>query len=477
MTEAVTMKKAVFWTAIAKYSTAVLGLFFGMLLSRILTPTQYGTVAVISVFVVFFQLFADMGFGVSVIQNQELTDNQINDIFSWTVYIGFFLQLLFVGILFPISQFYNDTIYIPLGSILSFALLFNSINAIPNAMMLKGKRFKAIAVRSFVACLVTSIITLIMALKGFGVYALVLSSVLSAVIVFVWNKASVNLKFTFRPKIASIRRIWGYSIYQFLAQMLNYFNRNLDTMIIGKFYTQAELGQYNKSYNLMMMPIAYIPGVVGPALHPILAEHQNDPLYIYQSYLRILKILSLIGCFLSAVLFYTADELVIILFGNQWYPACLPFKILALSVWAQLATNTFGPIYLSIGNTKLLFRSVICSCCIIITGIISGCIAGSIFTVAMGVSIAYVVNYFVSYFILSKFAFGRSFWLFLKTFRHEFLIFCILVCVALIPINFNNIYVLFIVKIFIMLLVYATLLYMFKEHKLLLSLLRRKKIF
>ena len=471
--EDVSIKKAVAWTAIAKYTTAALQLVFAAILSRLLTPEQYGTVAVINVFVVFFHLFCDMGFGTAVIQDKSLTEKQTNDIFSWTFFLGIGLQFFFIGASFPISKVYEDTIYIPLGCILSFSLFFSALNMIPNAVMLKQKRFKTITIRTVVSHIVTSLITIYLAIKGFGVYALVLQNLLSNLMIFAWNELTVRLRFTFKPDFSVIKRIWGYSIYQFLALLLNYFNRNLDNLLIGKFYSKADLGQYNKSYSLMHMPIAYIPGVVGPALHPILSEHQNDPKYIYKAYLRILKILSLIGCFVSVFLFYAGEELVILLFGEQWHPAVLPFKILALSVWFQLATNTIGPIYQSIGNTKLLFKSVAASCVIIVSSIITGCILGSIVHVAACVSGAYFLNYFVSYFIMVKFGFHESMKEFLKTFYHEIIFFFVLMAVTLIPIGFDNLLVSFIIKSSIIVFVYFIMLVVTKQHKLFLNLVQR----
>ena len=468
------MKKAVAWTAAAKYTTAALQLVFAAILSRILTPEEYGTVAVIHVFVVFFNLFCDMGFGSAVIQDRELTDKQTNDIFSWTVYIGLTLQVLFIGASFLIAKFYNDTIYISLGIILSFSLLLNALNMIPNASMLKQKRFKSITFRAITGNVTASLLTILLAFKGWGVYALVLQSVFSILIIFIWNEVSVKLKVVLKPDIASIKRIWGYSIYQFLSQLFNYFNRNLDQLLIGKFFSRAELGQYNKSYHLMHLPISYIPGVVGPALHPLLAEHQNNPDYIYCSYRRILKILLLIGCFISVWLYYAGEEIVLIIFGNQWHAAVIPFRILALSVWAQLLTNTIAPIYQSIGNTKLMFKSTILTTILIVTSIIIGCIMGSIVTVATCVSVAYFLNFFLTFYIIIHYGFHNNFFKFLNNFVYEVFFFIILMSITMIPINITSLMVSFIIKTLLMGVVYVALICVTGQYKLLVSLIKKK---
>lgn len=465
------MKKAVAWTAAAKYTTAVLQLVFAAILSRILTPEQYGTVAVITVFVVFFQLFCDMGFGTAVIQDKELTPKQTNDIFSWTLYLGLALQLMFIGASFPISKFYDDPIYIPLGLILSFSLLLNALNMIPNAVMLKQKRFKTITIRTVVSNVLTSLFTVYLAFKGLGVYALVLHTLLSSLIIFVWNEVTVKLRPNMKPDFSVIKRIWGYSVYQFLAQLLNYFNRNLDQLLIGKFFSRADLGQYNKSYHLMQMPISYIPGVVGPAMHPILSEHQNDPHFIYTAYMKIVKLLSLLGCFISVYLYYTGGEIVILLFGHQWYSAILPFKILALSIWFQILINTVGPIYLSLGNTKLMFLSTLICSIMILSFIILGSVMGSIVMVAACVSFAYFLNFFLGYYIMIKHALHDNYAKFLFSFRHEIVIFAILMALTFIPLNIENIVILFFAKSLMITICYIGILVLTKQYKPLLALL------
>lgn len=470
----VSMKKAVAWTAAAKYTTAALQLVFAAILSRLLTPEQFGTVAVIHVFVVFFQLFCDMGFGTAVIQDKELTEKQTNDIFSWMVYLGFALQILFIGASIPISRFYEDTIYIPLGIILSFSILLSTFNMIPNAIMLKRKQFKSITFRTIVSSVVASLLTIFLAFRGWGVYALVLQSLFTTLIVFIWNEITVRLKFYIKPEFSSIKRIWGYSLYQFLSQLLNYFNRNLDQLLIGKYFSKADLGQYNKSYHLMQLPLSYIPGVVGPALHPILSEHQNDKKYIFNANLRMVKVLSLMGCFISVWLYYNAEELVILLFGNQWYEAVLPFKILSLSVWFQMTINTVGPIYQSLGNTKLMFKSTVICSAMILAFIIAGCFLGSIIYVAICVSVAYFLNYLLGYYILTKYAFQESFWNFLSNFWQEVVIFVILMGVTFIPFHIESMIASFIVKSIIVGTLYAALLFVMGQHKHLLSLLPKR---
>ena len=470
----ISIKQAAILNASAKYLTVILQIIYMGILSRILTPEQFGIVAVIHVFIVFFQLFADMGFGIAVVQNKSLTDEEINHIFTFTVYLGIALMLLFWGASFIIAAVYDDKIYIPLGSMLSFSLLFNALNMIPNSVMLKNKKFVAIAIRTVVIALISYSITIILAFAGLGVYALATNAIVMALGFFLWNEFSVKLKFRWRIEIVTLKKVWSYSLFQFGAQTLNYFNRNLDNLLIGKFFTKADLGYYNKSYTLAGYPVTYLPGVITPVLHPILSEHQDDKEYIYNSYIRLLRFLSLLGCFGAAFCFFASEELILIAFGQQWEASIVPFKILSISLWMQILTNTMAPIYQSIGNTKLLFKSTILTTLLIVSSIIVGVFMGSIVTVSVCVSVAYILNFFISFMVLIVGGFRKSFLRFGVNFLYELMFFIILLlCAVFWPFSFSSIFISFIVKLISFGFIYLVMLLATKQHKVLISIFKR----
>lgn len=469
------IKKATVLNAFAKYSTVIMQLVYTAILSRILTPDEYGIVAIINVFIIFFQLFADMGLGTAVIQNKNLSKEEINDIFTYSIYMGILLLVLFSLFSIPLSSVYNNRIYIPLGMELSFSLMFNSFNMIPNAVLLKNKNFYAIALRTIVVSIVSFSATIIFAIQGFGVYALAANSVISAFLIFIWNEATSKLRFNFHPRMNSLKKIWNYSMFQFGAQVLNYFNRNLDNLLIGKFFSAADLGQYNKAYTLTRYPITYLPGVITPVLHPFLSEHQDNPTYIYDKYMKLLKPLSLLGCFGAAFCYFAGEEIILIAFGKQWGAAVLPFKILSLSLWMQILTNTVGPIYQSLGNTRLMFKSTVINTIIIVSAILVGTLGNSIDIVSTTVSTAYIINFFVSFYILITQVFKHRFSLFLCNFTSEVFMFGGFMVATLIwPFNIHNHIVSLIVKLVAFGAIYMILLIITKQYKSFLAIIRKK---
>lgn len=468
-----TLKKAITLSAIGKYSTVILQLVATGILSRILTPNEYGTIAIILVFVVFFQLFADMGFGSAIIQDKNLTEEEVNHIYSITFYLGLLLMVSFIILAYPISLIYNDFIYINIGILLSFSLLFSAFNIVPNAITLKKKMFLKVALRTIVVSLISFVVAILSAFNGFGVYALVFQSIANSIGIFLWNRFNVPLKIYFKPDFKVLKKIWVYSMFQFGSQAVNYLNRNLDNLLIGKFFNKSELGQYNKAYTLMQYPISFLPGIITPVLHPILSEYQNNRDFIYTKYLSMLKVLSLLGIFGSVFSFFAGEEIILIVFGNQWYFSITPFKFLSLSLWMQIMTNTVGAIYQSLGQTKLMFFSTVITTIIISGLIIIGVLLNSIDYVALLVSVGYIISFFITFYLLVKNGFSKKFNSFLGNFIKDFLIFTLMILLALFwPLSINNIYISILAKFSVMSLSYLLLLILTGQYKIFIAFLK-----
>lgn len=411
---------------IGKYLNVFIGLIFSAVLARILTPQEFGTVAVVTVFTSFFSLLANMGIGPAIIHNKNLDDEDISHIYSFTVWAGLAISLLFALFSLPLSWFYGDSKYIPIGCLLSFSLFFSTMNIVPNAILLKQLRFRLVNIRAIVVHIAASSIAVLLALKGASYFAIVVNSILSAFFVFLWNYITVRPKFVLRIQKARILQIREYSTYQFAFSFINYFSRNLDNILIGKTLGDVSLGYYNKSYHMMMFPLQYLTHAISPVLHPILSKHQDDRKYIYEQYMKVVKVLSLLGIFISAFFFFAADEIILIMFGDQWQNSIQSFRFLSLSIWAQMITSSTGSIFQSIGNTKLLFKSGLLTAIIIVSSILIGVAMSSINAVAVCVTIGYNITFVVTFFMLVQYGFGNSVMLFLKDRISE--IIAILIC-------------------------------------------------
>lgn len=471
----VSVKKAALINAASKYSIVILNLLFTAVLARILTPEDYGVVVVAFVFTSFFQIIADLGLGSAVIQNKELTQDDVNNIFSFTFRLAVILSLGFSLLSIPMALFYQNPVYVPIGLLLAVSLVFNTLNIIPNAILMKEKKFVLIGVRTFVVAVSGSIFAIVLAIVGLKYYALVLQSIFVAVITFIWNYASTKPKFIRKYDKSSIQKVRKFSSFQFGFNIINYFARNADNLLITKFMGEATLGYYDKAYKLMLYPVQNLTHVITPVLHPILSDYQHDKLYIYEKYMKVVKVLSLLGIWISAICFIAADEIILIMFGELWREAIPAFRILSLSIWAQMITSSTGAVFQSLGNTKIMFQAGTISAIITVTCILCGLATGKLAYLSVFVAIGFNCSFIVNFLVLIRKGFKFNFWGFIKKFIPDIFISIIMVLtIILYSINISNIFIALIVKITIITCVYVLSLLLTKQYKIFIELTTRR---
>lgn len=474
----ISIKKAALINFIAKYSNILIQLLVNCILARILTPDDYGIVAVITVFISFFTMIADMGIGPAIIQNKELSNRDVSEIFTFTILTGVIISIIFALFSYPLSKIYDNNVYIYLGMILSISILFNILNIVPNSLLLKEKKFKTLGVRTIIINFLCGMITIALALAGAKYYSLVINSVLVGFFTFSINCYGSNLKIKF--SFSSIKKIKQFSSYQFLFNFINYFSRNLDNLLIGKFMGQVPLGYYDKAYKLMLYPVSNLTFVITPVLHPILSDYQNDKNIIYEKYLKVVKLLALLGAFISVYCFFSADEIIRIMFGNQWGASVASFKILSISICVQMVLSSSGTIFQATNETKKMFYAGLLGAGANILMIIIGVLKGKIEYVAIGVVIAYMLNFITCYYLLIKKVFNRKLIEFMMEFKSTILI--LVICslfMVIFKININNCMISAAYKFVICGSGYVLSLYLTKEINMFLSILgldKKRKI-
>lgn len=405
------------YTAITRYSGIIISIGIGAVLARILTPEEFGVVALVTVFISFFNILSNVGIGPAIIQNKELTEKDVQSIFLFSILLGFVLALLFYLSSTVIASFYDNMELIHLVRLLSLTVLFSAFKIVPNALLLKKLKFKQVGVATIIVQMLSGIAAIIFAYKGFSYYALVYKSIFDGFftfLIFYWL-SPIKLKFEFQK--SSINKIMRFSTFQFFFNFINYFSRNTDNLLIGKFISPIALGFYDKSYQLMMMPVQNLTHVITPVLHPVLSAFQNDKNKIHIAYIKVVKLLATIGFPLSVFLYFSAHEIISILYGSQWEQSVPIFKILALTVGIQMVLSSSGAIFQAVNRTDLLFYSGSLSAIFMVSGICYGIFVGkSLETVGYGLIGAFIINFFQGFYMLIKIALDSSFLQFLKIF-------------------------------------------------------------
>ena len=403
------MRAAALFQFGSKYISMGAQVVITMVLARLIAPEDFGLVAIVSVFTGLFALLSDMGVGVAIVQYRDLTEEDYGALFGFSALLAVGLAAAYCAASPLVATFYGDARLIPLCCAASPQLLFSTLNMVPSGLMLKERRFDAIGIRLISATVVSGAVAIGLAFAGVGCFALVVQSGLSAFIVLAWNLAARGVsRVSFRFKVP-LKRIFSYSAYQFGFSLINYFSRNLDNMLIGRFMGSAQLGYYDKAYKLTGYPLSAFSSVIGSIIQPYMAEHQDEPDAIFNCFMKVEKLLSLVGAAVAAVFLCAPSEIIQVFYGPGWESAIPVFAVLGVSVYFQMMGNPSGAFFQSLGRTDYMFRVGLVNTCITIVGLCVGLIGGSILTVAYGIAAAYCLHMFsIAYFLIHR-GFSRSY--------------------------------------------------------------------
>ena len=268
--------------------------------------------------------------------------------------------------------------------------------------------------------------------------------------------------------------IWGYTFYQFAFNFVNYFSRNLDNLLSGYCFGDVALGYYDKAYKLMRYPVDNLTNVISPSMQPILSDHQNDVKYVEMQYNKLAKLLSVIAVYISAVCFFASREVVLIFFGSQWEGSVTCFHYLSAALFFQIVGGISGSIFQSVNRTKEMFWAGIIGSIITVVGILVGVGFGNIEMLALCYSIGFGVNFIKSQFFLAHFCFEDSFWNLTKIYIPDAIIFVALyLALSFVP-TLDNLLLSLVVKVTVASVVYAVMLKITKESRVLALILPEK---
>lgn len=377
------------WSASSRLYGQGLQFVVGIALARLLVPKDFGLLASVYVISGFAVMFFELGLGSALIHRRNPTEQEKSTVF-WVNTIG---GVLFAGLLAAaghlVADFYREPELVWLTPLqaLSFTLSFGVVH---NATLQRDLRFKAIAGIEIVAATVGQATTLTAALLGAGPYSLVAGPLVSSLLVSVFSVTVVRWRPRHFISIAALRQLWKFSGGLLGFNIVNYWGRNADNLVVGRFLGASPLGFYSKAYNLMLLPIQQVTGALARVMFPALSAIQNDPPRVRSAYLRTLNVINAatVPCLLG--LAATADSVIPLLWGPRWTATVPILQILCLAGIPQCLTASLGWIYQSQGQTGLMFRMGLVGALVGVTAIVVGLHWGVV-GVAWGVLFRYWV--------------------------------------------------------------------------------------
>lgn len=432
------IRRGILYTTLFKYLNYFLQLLVSTVLARILTPEEYGIVAIINVFVLFFLMLSAFGLGESIVQNQELSEFDLSSLF----YISIILAILFSSLFFFsasfIASFYNNDEYINITRLLSLALFFHTLNTVPSHSLRKAQKFRTIGLINLSIIIFSGITTIILALNNFSYYALVVKSILDAFLEMLLSFFFIRIKLFKGISFKAFSNVFKFAVYQLLFNFLSFISRTFDILIIGKYLGAVSLGYYERSTRLFST-VTSLSQVISPVLHPVMSAYQNDKELLYKILRKVSKTITIIAMPLSFFLYFASSEVILILYGNQWGKTVPVFEYMALMVWIYLLLTTNVSFFQTLGKTNFLFIYGIIYFLLLSSAVFIGVfIYKDFITVALFILLANLIVLLFSYFILVKNLFKKNLIEFLREFSSPIIISLVIICLNILLDNFVN---------------------------------------
>lgn len=360
------------WSGISQLTRLLLHFIVVAILARLLTPNDFGLLAMTVVFTGFVMVFCDFGLTAALIQHKKLTEEHLSSSFWINMLTGFILTLLLIFLAPIIANFYNESRLTLIVSALSLTFFISSFGIVQTALFTRKLDFKSLAIVEISAVLISGVIAVTLAFSGFGVWSLVWQQLISVFVkvIFLWKLSGWRPKFLFRWQ--RFKELLSFSLNLTGFSFINYFNRNFDDLLIGKLFGSISLGFYNLAYQLLLFPLNNISQIIGRVMFPSLSVIQNDKDKVRRSYIKATRYIAVITFPLMIGLLVITPQFIRVIFGLQWERSIFLVQIFALTGLIQSIGTTVGWIYQSQGRTDTMFRWGIFSSIIIITAFILG---------------------------------------------------------------------------------------------------------
>ncbi len=344
------------WTFFETFSIQAFGFVQGIVLARLLMPSDYGLIAMTSVFFAVSYALVDTGFTSALIRKKERTDIDYSTVYVTNVVLSFVLCLVLCLCAPFIADFYNEPQLIPIVCTNAGLLFVGSFIAVQGARLTIQLDFKTKSKITVLSTVSTGIVSIIMAYMGFGVWSLILpnffSVLLRGILYYIYQHWFPGFRFSWNI----YKEFFSYGSKLMLSSLLNAVYGNVYSLVIGKFYSAASLGYYSKGGGYANLPASTLSGVLYKVTFPVLSKVQEDNVRLENAYRKMIRVSAYVVFPIMILLFVLARPLVLVLITEKWESCIVYIQILCFSaIWQPIHSLNVNLLCVK-GRSELFLR-------------------------------------------------------------------------------------------------------------------------
>lgn len=318
----------VVWSSVQRFGTMILSFVSNLVLTRLLTPDDFGSVGMLLFFITLATTFIDSGLGAAVIQKSNPTKEDYSTVF----YSNIFLSAICYGGLYVAAPYIAGFYHIPFLTVLlraeGLVLFLNAFTLIQTSILRKRMEFKVLALANIFGNIAGTLLGIGLALYGAGVWSLVGRMLVVSFFTAVWLWRSSDWKPGFIFSFKSFKELFSFGSFMLLASVVISVSNNVQTLIIGRLFSSGTLGYYTQAKQLSDVPALSISSIIGQVAYPMFANIKEDKEAVGNKLLKWISVLAYLNSALMVLLIILARPLILFLYGERWSASTESFQIL-----------------------------------------------------------------------------------------------------------------------------------------------------
>ncbi|MFD2998842.1 MOP flippase family protein [Pontibacter toksunensis] len=349
--------RGVKWTSLSTGLTVIIQLIQTAILARILSPEDYGLMALANIAMGFISIFLDMGISYAIISKPHITHQQLSSLYWLNIITGILLFVILSSASPLVAAFYDEQELTPIIIITSITFISSGFSIQYYALLSKELKFDILSKIAILTQGTGFLISVILAFNGFKIYSLVYAYLFSSLfnsllLIYFGRKYHVP---SFYYSFQEIKEFISFGSFQIGERTLNYFNSQFDSLIIGKVLGPGMLGFYTLAKNLTIKPIDIINPIITKVTIPIMSKVSSDTNYLGRIYKKTLEYLCSINFPIYALFFILAEPIILVLYGAKWTEAIHFFRLLSLYFLIRTTFNPIGSLLIARGKANWAF--------------------------------------------------------------------------------------------------------------------------